>query len=146
MGQICCYLEIQKHGSAITCATRILKQNLMRPLAAVQMNRRRKPWLIAFAFAGLHLAVFLLFLAVQGFALGGEGRLLWALWLPIDFPVSILVGIGFDYLPDTDTASKALRTWWPHIVHGLFGTLWWFLVPFFIVKVVERRKVKRKKA
>lgn len=56
--------------------------------------------------------------------------MLWALWLPIDFPISLLVGWGFDNLPTSPSPLGRLRIWWPHLVHGLIGTAWWFGLGF----------------
>jgi hypothetical protein len=95
--------------------------------------------MIGLSLAGIHILLFVIFVVVEELALGGEARLLWVLWLPIDFPVSMLVGLGFDYLPISTNVFRFLRTWWPHIIHGIFGTVWWFVMPYAIVRALENR-------
>jgi hypothetical protein len=103
-----------------------------------------KSWGVGLGFAGFHAALILIFLAIEGFAFGGEARLLWILWIPIDFPISMLVGLGFDYIPESNEIFRTVRTWWPLIVHGIFGTVWWFAAPFTVVRVLESRKHRAK--
>jgi hypothetical protein len=90
---------------------------------------------IGFALAGIHLLAFFLFIIYLDSAEGGQGGmagLLWAVWLPIDFPISLVVTIGLEAIPDTIPIGAFLRTWLPHFVHGIFGTLWWLYLPTFI--------------
>ena len=93
-------------------------------------------------FACLHTVLIAAFLIAFGFSLGGQVRLLWTLWIPLDFPVSLLVDLGFEFIPKSTSASQVIRTWWPIIVHCILGTIWWFIVPFFLVRRYERRKRK----
>ena len=86
---------------------------------------------IGFALSGIHLLMFSLFAIYLAFG-DGQARLLWALWLPIDFPVSYAVIVGLERIPDTLPAGAFLRTWLPHIVHGIFGTIWWFYLPTLV--------------
>lgn len=110
-----------------------------------QLRKNDKALRVGLGFAFGHLVIFLVFLLATGFALGGESRLLWALWIPIDFPVSMLVGLGFDHIPTSNAAFQVLRTWWPLLVHGFFGTAWWFIAPFLLVRLVERRNNPKSK-
>ena len=115
----------------------------MRLTALVKRNERpmngNRALRVGLYFAGFHALLFFVFLATVG-ALGGEGRLLWALWLPVDFPVSLLVGLGFDYIPMSSEVFKTLRAWWPPIIHGIFGTIWWFVVPFLVMRFREKQR------
>jgi hypothetical protein len=118
----------------------------MQPNARAQMidkSKTSRAMAIGLGFAGFHAALVFVFLAVQGLALGGESRLVWVLWLPIDFPISLLVGLGFDLIPEFPSIYKTIRIWWPHIVHGIFGTIWWFMVPFVVVRALERRRAMK---
>jgi hypothetical protein len=90
----------------------------------------RRRWSVAGLAAGAHLLLLCVFLVATKGAIGGEERMLWALWLPIDFPASLLVGWGFENLPVAPSSFVRLRTWWPHLVHGLIGTAWWFCLGF----------------
>lgn len=87
---------------------------------------------IGLALAGIHLAVFIVFLIYLQSSADGQVRLLWVLWLPIDFPISYAVIFGLERIPDTGPVGAFLRTYLPHIVHGIFGTLWWFYLPSLI--------------
>ena len=53
---------------------------------------------IGIGLAVVHSLAFLLFVLYLNTSSDGQVRLLWALWLPIDFPVSLLVTTGFDVL------------------------------------------------
>ena len=99
---------------------------------------RSKSWGIGIGFGALHIALIVIFLVVVGFGVGGESRLLWALWIPIDFPVSMLVALGLEHIPMTTDGLQTLLAWWPLIVHGIFGTVWWFVLPFTVSRVLER--------
>ena len=61
----------------------------------------------------------------------GQVRLLWAIWLPIDFPISYIVILGLEPTLSS-TWGAGLQTWLPYLVHGVFGTVWWFYVPRII--------------
>ena len=87
---------------------------------------------IGFALSGIHLLVFSLFVIYLHASADGQARLLWALWLPVDFPVSYTVIVGLEWIPDTLPEGVFLRTWLPHIVHGIFGTIWWFYLPSLV--------------
>ena len=65
--------------------------------------------------------------------------MLWTLWIPIDFPVSLLVTLGFEHIPMTTDGLRTLLAWWPLIVHGIFGTVWWFVVPFTVSRLLEHK-------
>jgi hypothetical protein len=95
--------------------------------------------------AGAHLALVGLFALLIDFGLGGEGRLLWALWLPIDFPVSLLVDLGFSLIPDGNRYLETLRAWWPMVVHGVFGSLWWFVATVVVVRAIKCARLRSKR-
>jgi hypothetical protein len=106
----------------------------------------------------------LLFAAIHFFAVvitastlvGSEPDALYqAVWFPltiIDFPVSLII-IGIWMLPVTATIHKAMLVfsfpwsdfsnfWVPLIVFGIFGTLWWFYLARFIVRIFQARREK----
>ena len=89
-------------------------------------------------FAAAHLAVFFLFATYLHLSTEGQARLLWTLWLPLDFPVSLIVIQGFDRIsPDTQLGSF-VRTWLPYFVHGVLGTIWWFFLPVVIGSIFNK--------
>jgi hypothetical protein len=91
--------------------------------------------------SAIHFFLFIAFAAYLKYGIDdGQLRLLWAIWLPIDFPVSILVTKGLSV-----TQSELLRFWFPYFVHGLLGTVWWFFIPKIITAVFDQtnRYIKR---
>ena len=91
----------------------------------------------------LHTFIFILFIVYLYFVVDdGQSRLLWVLWIPIDFPVSLLVGLGLDFIPSTNGFSSALRTYLPHIVHGIIAPIWWYLLIYFISNLIKNRATK----
>jgi len=96
-------------------------------------------WSIALAF--LHAVVFAAFLAyyLDVNQRDGQAMLLWTYWLIIDFPVSLLVPLGWSFIsPESD-----LSRYWLYFVHGVAGTLWWYLIPF-AVGAIYRRLVRQR--
>jgi hypothetical protein len=83
-------------------------------------------------FALIHLLLFFLFVLYLYLSTEGQARLLWALWLPIDFPVSLIVIVGFDLIPSDGHFGGFIRTWLPYFVHGVLGTIWWFFIPVLL--------------
>lgn len=72
-----------------------------------------------------HTLLFLFFLLYLNLAVDdGQSRLLWALWLPIDFPISLLVPFILDAVPRDSEFRGIIISYLPHIIHGfwvLFG-------------------------
>lgn len=97
---------------------------------------------IGVIFSGAHLIAFILFVLYLHQSHEEQSRLLWTLWLPLDFPVSLLVITGFDLIPH-DQLGSIVRTWLPYFVHGILGTIWWFFIPVVVSSVFSRlfRKV-----
>lgn len=90
-------------------------------------------------FAVIHLTAFILFIIYLHLSIDGQVRLLWTIWLPVDFPVSLLVAAGFDVIPPNDQMGSLIRTWLPYFVHGVLGTTWWFFVPIFVGAIFSRK-------
>jgi hypothetical protein len=65
----------------------------------------------------------------------GLSGLVWVFWLPIDFPISLLIYLdGPLYsavLDRTETFSPLLAQalYGPYLLTGFLGTIWWFFVP-----------------
>jgi hypothetical protein len=60
---------------------------------------KRPVGLVAFI---IHSIVFLVFSYDQLTSGEAQSRLLWTLWLPIDFPISLLTIFGLNYIPAVD--------------------------------------------
>ena len=93
---------------------------------------------IGVGFAVVHIAVFVLFVLYLQLSTEGQARLLWSLWLPLDFPVSLLVIFGFDLISYDSQFGSFVGTWLPYFVHGVLGTMWWFLIPIVIGRIFNR--------
>ena len=91
---------------------------------------------IAIGLAVLH---FVLFLAFVTYFRGanhhdGQAMLLWSYWLVIDFPVSLLVPAGWSLIePDSP-----LTRYWLYLVHGVLGTVWWFVLPLIVARIYRK--------
>lgn len=76
-----------------------------------------------------HTLLFLFFLLYLNLAVDdGQSRLLWALWLPIDFPISLLVPFILDAVPRDSEFRGIIISYLPHIIHGFLGAIWWFCI------------------
>ena len=90
--------------------------------------------------AAIHIALVVYTLA-QIFAAGAaDWTFYWRIFLALDFPVSLAV------VPLTWISSPAAggplsdfaNFWWPLVVHGVLGTLWWYIVGRMIGERVGR--------
>lgn len=95
---------------------------------------------IGFVLAIAHLLAFMAFVAYLNWASDGQAVLLWAVWLPVDFPISLLVQAGFELIPSDEAIGSALRRFLPYFVHGVLGTIWWFYVPRLVATVFKKIK------
>src|SRR3990172_653594 len=103
-------------------------------MSAMSLSKR-----FGIGFAFIHLAAFILFVIYLHLSTDRQSRLLWALRLPVDFPVSLLVTMGFDVIPPNDQIGSQVRTWLPYFVHGILGTTWWFFVPVLVGAIFSRK-------
>jgi hypothetical protein len=91
--------------------------------------------MLKFSIAGLimaaiHLAILAYTLAqivVTGVA---DWPVYWRIFLALDFPVSLaVVPLAWIFPPSpAGPLSDFANFWWPLVVHGLLGTLWWYVV------------------
>lgn len=61
-------------------------------------------------------------------------QLVWVFWLIIDFPISIFMILHLFLGGYVEVFSILL-------IHGLIGTIWWFLLPTLVVKILRKLKV-----
>lgn len=87
---------------------------------------------IGVGFASAHLVAFILFTLYLHLSTEGQARLLWTLWLPLDFPVSLFVIKGFDLISPDSQLGSFVRMWLPYFVHGVLGAIWWYFIPVLI--------------
>lgn len=88
------------------------------------------PLRIAAALATLHLLAIIAFAIHVHQSNESQEILLWTLWTPIDFPISMFVPWGLEVLPSGSEWSSTFRLVLPYFVHGVLGTMWWFFLPF----------------
>jgi len=100
---------------------------------------------IGITFLLIHIVAFILFVFYMHSSSDGQARLLWVLWLPIDFPVSLFVTYGFDVIPSDSEVGAFVRRWLPYFVHGVFGAIWWYFIPVFISMFNDKIKKSIKK-
>ena len=94
--------------------------------------------MVGAAFAMLHLIAFFVFVVYLHQSNEGQAILLWTVWMPVDFPISLFVSLGFDILPSDSSIGSTLRRALPYFVHGFLGTIWWYFLPFVIVGVFRK--------
>lgn len=60
---------------------------------------------------------------------GGQFALLYVVFVIADFPVSIL----YFFFPVLVCFLMFLTGYLPYLIHGCFGTMWWFFISFSCV-------------
>ena len=74
----------------------------------------------------------------------GQAALVWGYWAVIDFPWSlayVLVGHGYTGWAEAHSVSHPLLAqllYFPHLLHGVVGTVWWYCLVLLIGKLVSR--------
>jgi hypothetical protein len=92
-------------------------------------NRAHK---IGLVFFTVHIAMFilaLLFIALSG---DPQASLIWVIFAIADFPVSLLYMLKafFSSSLDADLCCGLTFIFYlPYLVHGIFGAIWWYLLP-----------------
>jgi hypothetical protein len=81
---------------------------------------------IGIFLSSTHLIAIIAFILYLRFLPNPDGQetLMWAYWLIIDFPISLLVLLFFLL----NVTSHIML----YLVHGIIGTIWWFFVPVII--------------
>ena len=112
-------------------------------LRAVIAARQREISLMLKSFARgialLHVALFILFVLYLQFGTSdGQSRLLWTVWLPIDFPVSLITLAGLDLVQGESELASTFRRLLPFFVHGSLGPIWWYFLVMTIGRIFSR--------
>ena len=91
--------------------------------------------MLKFSIAGLimaaiHIAILAYTLAQILAAGAADWTVYWRMFLALDFPVSLAVVPLTWIAPPSPHGplSDFANFWWPLVVHGLLGTLWWYIV------------------
>ena len=94
--------------------------------------------IVGTGFAMLHLIAFMIFVGYLHQSNEGQAILLWTLWMPVDFPISLTIPIGFDLLSSDSGIGSTLRRALPYFVHGVLGTVWWYYLPILVTTVFKK--------
>jgi hypothetical protein len=108
----------------------------------------------AAAIAGVHLLGVVATAWYVAQSTAGQAPLVWAYWAFIDFPWSlayVLQGPTYGTWVDAHSAGHPLLAqllYFPHLLHGIVGTLWWYVLIVLIGKLVAftKTKVRRSQA
>ena len=83
--------------------------------------------------ACFHLLAFIVVLLCINTSLDPQAPLLWGGLAIIDFPISLLyfcMGTTYSaWLDSYGTDGFAYLLYGPYLIHGIFGTFWWFFLP-----------------
>lgn len=91
---------------------------------------------IGCGLAVTHLSIFFLFVWYLNFEIDdGQSQLLWVIFLVLDFPISLLVWYGYDLNFPGVGFLNSLKEALPYFVHGVLGTVWWYMFPQLISKL-----------
>ena len=85
-------------------------------------------------FAGIHLLIFLLTIFYINLSGDGQASLIWVVFAIIDFPVSVFY--LFSNAEILNSISEYIYI--PYLFHGVFGTIWWYVLPFCILKIIRK--------
>jgi hypothetical protein len=91
--------------------------------------------MLKFSMAGvimavIHIAMLTYTLTLILAAGAADWTVYWRMFLALDFPVSLaVVPLTWIFPPSpAGPFSDFANFWWPLAVHGLLGTLWWYIV------------------
>ena len=82
--------------------------------------------------AGVHFTCFAAMVAFTRYSQDGQASLLWLLFVPVDFPLSLGYCFAKEYslwLHRLEPSLLAQLLYLPYLLHGLMGTIWWYFVP-----------------
>jgi hypothetical protein len=97
--------------------------------------------------AATHIAILAYTLAQIMAAGASDWTVYWRIFLALDFPVSLaVVPLTWIFPPSpAGPFSDFANFWWPLTVHGLLGTLWWYIVGMSIGERVARLRAGARK-
>lgn len=105
--------------------------------------RNRKAVIIVFL---LHLVAVIVFAFYERSVsqVDAQSQLLWIFWIPVDFPVSLLVILVF-FASGEGGGNWNLIVWLaPYVVHGLLGSLWWAYWANLLFLRLSKKKMSQK--
>ncbi|MGH8307177.1 MAG: hypothetical protein ACRER0_02805 [Gammaproteobacteria bacterium] len=102
----------------------------------------KKSHVIGVILASLHLVGVCLTIWYIAVSTVGQASLVWAFWALIDFPWSLaylLSGPAYAHWVEALSSAHpflAQVMYFPHILHVLIGTIWWYFLPILVAKLM----------
>lgn len=99
---------------------------------------------LGITFAAIHFLGVLLTAWMVAHSSSWAG-VVWMIWAVIDLPLSLAyLPAMLDYFGWVDSLDKAHPIlaqilYFPHLFHGLVGTIWWYFLPFLVARIFGRR-------
>ena len=101
------------------------------------------------SFALLHAALFFATVTYVYKSSTGQAALVWVFWAVIDLPVSLLYLLAPAYSRFVNElvgqTAFAHILYFPHLIHGLLGTIWWYFLCRFVLALAAHRRIMRPK-
>jgi hypothetical protein len=89
-------------------------------------------WKIGLCLALTHFVAFVVLALYIRHSVDPQAPLLWGVFAVIDFPLSLiylLAGAFSHEFPYVAQSWFAQFLYFPYLIHGLLGTIWWYLLP-----------------
>ena len=103
----------------------------------MDLNRSHK---LGITLAGIHLIGVCLTAWIVAHLTVWAG-VVWMIWAVIDFPLSLAYLIAmpayFNWVSTLDVTHPILAQllYFPHIFHGLVGSIWWYFLPILVARM-----------
>ena len=102
---------------------------------------------VPFLTAALHGVLFAATVVYVYMSSAGQAAMVWVYWIIVDLPISLLyfaAPVYSRFFHNTVSGHILLEQvlYFPHVVHGLLGTAWWYLMPRAIIRMLQRRVTK----
>ena len=112
------------------------------------VNRGNYTFLIPLALAASHAVLFAITVIYVSKSSDGQAALVWLFWDVPDFPISLLHWFAPQYSQWVHAIAQRdsfldYVLYAPHLIHGLFGTIWWFVMPRFILVAITHRRLMK---
>jgi hypothetical protein len=97
--------------------------------------------------AALHAVLFAMTVIYVYTSTDGQAALVWTFWYVPDLPLSLLYMVAPSYSQwfDNVIVGRAIIEhilYLPHVIHGLLGTAWWYLMPRLVIVLFSRYHAK----
>lgn len=84
-----------------------------------------------------HVIIFLIGVFYVELSADPQASLIWLFFSAVDFPVSLLyfvIGNGLSHYFDAVGYNILAQIFYaPHLLHGVFGSIWWSILPMLVM-------------